>query len=58
LALARPDPETLGALFLFLECQVAVLGKLWGVNPYDQPGVETGKILAKERLRARQRRRP
>ncbi len=58
LALARPDPETLGALFLFLECQVAVLGKLWGVDPYDQPGVEAGKLLAKERLRARQGRRP
>ncbi|MBI4229742.1 MAG: glucose-6-phosphate isomerase, partial [Planctomycetes bacterium] len=55
MALARPDPETLGGLFLLLECQVATLGRLWGVNPYDQPGVEAGKILAKERLRAPQR---
>jgi len=37
-------PETLGELFVMLEMQTAIAGKLYGINAYDQPGVEAGKV--------------
>jgi glucose-6-phosphate isomerase len=40
----RVSEETLGGLFFMLERAVAYGGKLLRVNPYDQPGVEAGKI--------------
>lgn len=50
LRLRHPHPADLGAIFLLLEAQVAVLGRMWGLDPYDQPGVEAGKRLARARL--------
>jgi len=41
--LATVSPESIGALFMFFEIATAVAGKLYGINPYDQPGVEAGK---------------
>ncbi|MFA4954658.1 MAG: glucose-6-phosphate isomerase [Patescibacteria group bacterium] len=38
-------PESLGGLFMFFELAVAMAGKLYGINAYDQPGVEAGKKL-------------
>ncbi len=38
------SPESVGALFYFLELQTAYAGKLYNVNAFDQPGVEAGKI--------------
>jgi glucose-6-phosphate isomerase len=43
----RLTPETLGALVAFYEHKVFVQGVLWGVNSFDQWGVELGKALAK-----------
>jgi glucose-6-phosphate isomerase len=40
------DPFTLGLLLAFYEHKVFVQGVLWGVNSYDQWGVELGKELA------------
>jgi glucose-6-phosphate isomerase len=40
------SPASVGALFFLLEVATAVAGSLYGVNPYDQPGVEQGKKLA------------
>jgi len=37
------DPASIGALFIFFELAIAVSGKLIGVNPFDQPGVEEYK---------------
>ncbi|MDQ7814801.1 MAG: glucose-6-phosphate isomerase [Patescibacteria group bacterium] len=34
---------TIGGLFMFFEIATALAGKLYGINPYDQPGVEAGK---------------
>ena len=42
----RLDPFTLGALVALYEHKVAALGALWGINPFDQWGVELGKALA------------
>jgi glucose-6-phosphate isomerase len=39
-------PETLGALLALYEHKTFVEGVLWGVNSFDQWGVELGKTLA------------
>jgi len=31
-------------LFMLLEIQTVVAGALFGINPFDQPGVEAGKV--------------
>ena len=42
----RLDPATLGKLVALYEHAVFTQGALWGVNPFDQWGVELGKALA------------
>ncbi|GGJ37878.1 glucose-6-phosphate isomerase [Neoroseomonas lacus] len=44
--LPRLTPHTLGQLVALYEHKVACLGALWGINPFDQWGVELGKQLA------------
>jgi glucose-6-phosphate isomerase len=46
----RLTPETLGALVALYEHKVFCQGVVWGVNSFDQWGVELGKILAKKIL--------
>ncbi|NKE67799.1 glucose-6-phosphate isomerase [Ramlibacter sp. RBP-2] len=46
--LERLDPAALGALVALYEHRVFVSGALWGINSYDQWGVELGKVLAKD----------
>lgn len=41
------DPYTLGALIALYEHKIHVQGSIWGINSYDQMGVELGKVLAK-----------
>ncbi len=38
--------RSLGALFFLLEAATLFAGRLYGVNPFDQPGVEAGKKAA------------
>jgi glucose-6-phosphate isomerase len=40
-------PAALGALIALYEHKVFVQGVIWGVNSFDQWGVELGKVLAK-----------
>jgi glucose-6-phosphate isomerase len=42
----------LGALFLLWEYATAVAGRLLGINPFDQPDVETAKRAARQLLDA------
>ncbi|KAA5611497.1 glucose-6-phosphate isomerase [Rhodovastum atsumiense] len=42
----RLDGFTLGRLIALYEHKVAVQGALWGINSFDQWGVELGKLLA------------
>ena len=42
----RFDPRTLGMLVALYEHKVFVQGVLWGINSFDQWGVELGKELA------------
>ncbi len=44
--LARVDAPSLGALIMLLEAATAYAGPLYGVDPFDQPGVEEAKRLA------------
>ena len=46
--LERLDPHTLGALIALYEQRVFVSGAIWGINSFDQWGVELGKVLAKD----------
>jgi glucose-6-phosphate isomerase len=39
-------PETLGSIVALYEHKVFVQGAVWRVNPFDQWGVELGKLLA------------
>ncbi|MBW3559232.1 MAG: glucose-6-phosphate isomerase [Proteobacteria bacterium] len=42
----RLTPEALGALLALYEHKTFVEGVLWGINSFDQWGVELGKVLA------------
>lgn len=42
----RLDPRTLGSLLALYEHRIFVQGVIWGVNSFDQWGVELGKQLA------------
>ncbi|MCX5519675.1 glucose-6-phosphate isomerase [Kaistia defluvii] len=44
------DPFTLGRLIALYEHQVFVQGAIWGIDSYDQWGVELGKQLAMQLL--------
>jgi len=46
LLLERMTPAALGRLIALYEHKVFVQGTLWGVNSFDQWGVELGKVLA------------
>lgn len=48
LQLARLDLRHLGALLAYYEHRTAVQGWVWGINSYDQFGVEIGKQIAAE----------
>jgi glucose-6-phosphate isomerase len=43
----RLTPETLGALVALYEHSVFTQGTVWGIDSFDQWGVELGKVLAK-----------
>ena len=48
LMLERLDPASFGALVAMYEHRVFTSGVIWGINSFDQWGVELGKILAKD----------
>ena len=48
LLLDKLTPTSLGALIALQEHRVFVSGAVWGINSFDQWGVELGKVLAKD----------
>ena len=48
LVLDALTPASLGALIALQEHRVFVSGSIWGINSFDQWGVELGKVLAKD----------
>jgi glucose-6-phosphate isomerase len=46
--LPEMSPFTLGQLLALYEHSTTVQGFIWNINSFDQPGVELGKIIAKD----------
>jgi glucose-6-phosphate isomerase len=46
--LERLEPASLGALIALSEHRVFTSGVVWGINSFDQWGVELGKVLARQ----------
>jgi glucose-6-phosphate isomerase len=44
------DERSMGALMMHFMLETILMGRLMGVDPFDQPGVEEGKILARQYL--------
>ena len=42
----RVDARSVGQYLMMMELAVAVMGELYDVDAFDQPGVEAGKIAA------------
>jgi len=54
IVMPKLDAYHLGALLALFEHRAVCLGSLWGLNSFDQPGVELGKVLARPIERALQ----
>ena len=39
------SPHAAGQFIYLMECATVIAARLFGVNPYDQPGVELGKEI-------------
>lgn len=46
------DPYDLGSEFLRWQMATAVAGTVLGINPFDQPNVESAKVMARQMVRA------
>ena len=46
ITLPAVTPHALGQLFHMLEVKTAMAGQLYGIDAFNQPGVEAGKVLA------------
>ena len=49
-ALPTIDAQHMGQFFMVYEIATALAGALYGINPFNQPGVELGKKLTREIL--------
>jgi len=50
IVLPAVNASSIGALMYYYELLTSLTGELLDVNTYDQPGVEAGKIILKEKL--------
>jgi glucose-6-phosphate isomerase len=50
---ARIDAFSMGALMMHFMLETILMGRLMGVDPFDQPGVEEAKILSRQYLAQR-----
>lgn len=55
ITLERLDEAVLGGLFMHFMLETVLAAELLGVDAYDQPAVEEGKVLAREYLAAMER---
>ena len=46
----RLDAQSMGALLMHYMIETMIAAELWGVNAFDQPAVEQGKVLARQYL--------
>jgi len=50
ISISEVNEENIGALMYYYEILTSLVGELIDVNTYDQPGVEAGKIILKQKL--------
>jgi glucose-6-phosphate isomerase len=50
IAVGQPDEKALGALLMHFMLETIIIGDMLGVDPFDQPAVELGKVLTREYL--------
>jgi glucose-6-phosphate isomerase len=50
IAVPALDERATGALMMHFMLETILMGRLMGVDPFDQPGVEEGKVLARQFL--------
>jgi glucose-6-phosphate isomerase len=50
ITLQKLDEAHLGALFMHFMLETMIAAHLWGVDAFDQPAVEQGKVLARQYL--------
>jgi len=53
IVIERVDAQSMGALIYYYELLTSLVGRLIDVNTYDQPGVEIGKIILKQKLKGK-----
>lgn len=51
ISLKKVDEEVLGSLLMHFILETIIMAKLLHLNPFDQPAVEEGKIIAREILK-------
>lgn len=49
---ARADEKAVGGLLMHFMLETIIIGDILGVDPFDQPAVELGKVLTREYLQA------
>ena len=49
------DERTMGALMMHYILETIFAAELWGIDAFDQPAVEDGKVLTRQYLSARRR---
>jgi glucose-6-phosphate isomerase len=49
--ISKVDEFEMGALMMHFMLETILMGKLMGVDPFNQPGVEEGKVLARQYLK-------
>lgn len=50
ITIPKIDEHSLGELIFLFEMQVALLGEMYGINAFNQPGVEKSKLITKKLL--------
>ena len=50
-SVAKVDEFHMGALMMHFMLETIMMGRLMGVDPFNQPGVEEGKVLARQYLK-------
>jgi glucose-6-phosphate isomerase len=53
ITIPKLDERALGALFMHFMLETILMGRLMGVDPFDQPAVEEGKVLARQYLESK-----
>lgn len=53
IVISQVDAHAIGELIYYYELLTALVARMLDINAYDQPGVEMGKIILKEKLKQR-----